>query len=183
MNPPLTPALRERVENTIRFLAADAVQRANSGHLGAPMAWRGPSSTLVDATCASTRRPRAGRCATASFFRRAMPGCCLLAAAPVRVTRSRWTRSRSSVSSTRRRRATRSMAIRPVSRSPRDRSGRALGTGSGWRSRRALRAPALRRRRRARPPPRLRGRQRRRPDGGGLRRGGLARRAIGSSTI
>jgi transketolase len=37
MNSPLTPALRERVENTIRFLAADAVQRANSGHPGAPM--------------------------------------------------------------------------------------------------------------------------------------------------
>ncbi len=34
---PLTPTLRERVENTIRFLAVDAVQRANSGHPGAPM--------------------------------------------------------------------------------------------------------------------------------------------------
>ena len=35
--PPLTPTLRERVEHTIRFLAVDAVQRANSGHPGAPM--------------------------------------------------------------------------------------------------------------------------------------------------
>jgi transketolase len=34
---PLNPALRERIENTIRFLAVDAVQRANSGHPGAPM--------------------------------------------------------------------------------------------------------------------------------------------------
>ena len=29
--------LREQIENTIRFLAVDAVQRANSGHPGAPM--------------------------------------------------------------------------------------------------------------------------------------------------
>ena len=34
---PPNPALRERIENTIRFLAVDAVQRANSGHPGAPM--------------------------------------------------------------------------------------------------------------------------------------------------
>ncbi|MGH0031931.1 MAG: transketolase [Myxococcota bacterium] len=33
----LSPELRERIENTIRFLAVDAVQRANSGHPGAPM--------------------------------------------------------------------------------------------------------------------------------------------------
>ena len=33
----LSPELRERVENTIRFLSVDAVQRANSGHPGAPM--------------------------------------------------------------------------------------------------------------------------------------------------
>jgi transketolase len=31
------PELRLRIENTIRFLAVDAVQRANSGHPGAPM--------------------------------------------------------------------------------------------------------------------------------------------------
>ena len=35
--PALHPQLRERIENTIRFLAVDAVQRANSGHPGAPM--------------------------------------------------------------------------------------------------------------------------------------------------
>ena len=33
----LSPALRERIENTIRFLAVDAVERAKSGHPGAPM--------------------------------------------------------------------------------------------------------------------------------------------------
>src|SRR5262245_64988632 len=30
-------ALRERIENTVRFLAVDAVERAGSGHPGAPM--------------------------------------------------------------------------------------------------------------------------------------------------
>jgi transketolase len=33
----LSPALRARIENTIRFLAVDAVERARSGHPGAPM--------------------------------------------------------------------------------------------------------------------------------------------------
>jgi transketolase len=33
----LTPQLREQIENTIRFLAVDAVEAANSGHPGAPM--------------------------------------------------------------------------------------------------------------------------------------------------
>ena len=33
----MTPELRELCVNTIRFLAADAVQKANSGHPGAPM--------------------------------------------------------------------------------------------------------------------------------------------------
>ena len=33
----LSPALRNRIENTIRFLAVDAVERAKSGHPGAPM--------------------------------------------------------------------------------------------------------------------------------------------------
>jgi transketolase len=33
----LTPELREKIENTIRFLAVDAVEKAGSGHPGAPM--------------------------------------------------------------------------------------------------------------------------------------------------
>ncbi|MDH3521407.1 MAG: transketolase, partial [Myxococcales bacterium] len=44
-----TPALRERIENTIRFLAVDAVQRANSGHPGAPMGLARPAFELWDA--------------------------------------------------------------------------------------------------------------------------------------
>ena len=46
---PLTPALRERIEHTIRFLAVDAVQRANSGHPGAPMGLARPAFQLWDA--------------------------------------------------------------------------------------------------------------------------------------
>ncbi|HKA15283.1 MAG TPA: transketolase [Myxococcota bacterium] len=48
MNPLPTTALRERIENTIRFLAADAVQRANSGHPGAPMGLARPVFRLWD---------------------------------------------------------------------------------------------------------------------------------------
>jgi transketolase len=48
-NPALTPALRARIENTIRFLAVDAVQRANSGHPGAPMGLARPAFELWDA--------------------------------------------------------------------------------------------------------------------------------------
>ena len=44
----LTPQLRDRIENTIRFLAVDAVQRANSGHPGAPMGLAGPAFELWD---------------------------------------------------------------------------------------------------------------------------------------
>jgi len=38
----LSPELRQKIENTIRFLSVDAVRKANSGHLGAPMALAGP---------------------------------------------------------------------------------------------------------------------------------------------
>ncbi len=44
----LTPALRERIENTIRFLAIDAVEAAKSGHPGAPMGLAGPVFELWD---------------------------------------------------------------------------------------------------------------------------------------
>ena len=48
MAPELTPELREQAENTIRFLAVDAVQRANSGHPGAPMGLARPALLLWD---------------------------------------------------------------------------------------------------------------------------------------
>ncbi len=44
----LTPQLRDRIENTIRFMAVDAIQRANSGHPGAPMALAGAVFELFD---------------------------------------------------------------------------------------------------------------------------------------
>ncbi|MEZ4216246.1 MAG: transketolase [Myxococcota bacterium] len=44
----LSQELRDRAENTIRFLAVDAVQRANSGHPGAPMGLARPAFLLWD---------------------------------------------------------------------------------------------------------------------------------------
>ena len=48
MAPELTTALREQAENTIRFLAVDAVESANSGHPGAPMGLARPALLLWD---------------------------------------------------------------------------------------------------------------------------------------
>jgi len=42
------PDLREKIENTIRFLAVDAVERAQSGHPGAPMGLARPALELWD---------------------------------------------------------------------------------------------------------------------------------------
>ncbi len=47
--PALLPSLRARIENTVRFLAVDAVQRANSGHPCAPMGLARPAFELWDA--------------------------------------------------------------------------------------------------------------------------------------
>ena len=44
----MTPDLRERIENTIRFLAIDAVERAGCGHPGAPMGLARPALALWD---------------------------------------------------------------------------------------------------------------------------------------
>jgi len=43
-----TPQLREKIENTIRFLAVDAVDAANSGHPGAPMGLAAAAFELFD---------------------------------------------------------------------------------------------------------------------------------------
>jgi transketolase len=48
MAPELTSDLREQAENTIRFLAVDAVESANSGHPGAPMGLARPALLLWD---------------------------------------------------------------------------------------------------------------------------------------
>jgi len=49
MPPDLDLALRERIENTIRFLAVDAVEKASSGHPGAPMGLARAALELWDA--------------------------------------------------------------------------------------------------------------------------------------
>jgi hypothetical protein len=54
----------------------DAVQQANSGHPGAPMGMAEIAVALWGAICATTRRTRAGRAATASSFRTATARCC-----------------------------------------------------------------------------------------------------------
>jgi transketolase len=43
-----TPELLERIENTIRFLAVDAIERAGIGHVGAPMALAAAAFELWD---------------------------------------------------------------------------------------------------------------------------------------
>jgi len=48
MAPELTADLRKQAENTIRFLAVDAVESANSGHPGAPMGLARPALLLWD---------------------------------------------------------------------------------------------------------------------------------------
>jgi transketolase len=49
MPPDLDLALRERIENTIRFLTVDAVEKASSGHPGAPMGLARVALELWDA--------------------------------------------------------------------------------------------------------------------------------------
>ncbi len=49
MPPNLDLALRERIENTIRFLAVDAIEKASSGHPGAPMGLARAALELWDA--------------------------------------------------------------------------------------------------------------------------------------
>lgn len=48
MSTELTPALREQIENTIRGLTIDAVERAGIGHLGAAMGMARPAFLLWD---------------------------------------------------------------------------------------------------------------------------------------
>ncbi len=44
----LSPALRENIESTLRFLTMDAVQKAGIGHVGAPLALARPAFELWD---------------------------------------------------------------------------------------------------------------------------------------
>ncbi|MCH2171615.1 transketolase [Myxococcota bacterium] len=46
MTPQPSASLREQIENTLRFLAVDAIEEASCGHPGAPMALAGPAFEL-----------------------------------------------------------------------------------------------------------------------------------------
>ena len=48
MSSQLTPQQRQQIEDTIRFLAVDAVERAHSGHPGAPMGLAAAALELFD---------------------------------------------------------------------------------------------------------------------------------------
>ena len=70
-------AMDQLAINTIRTLAMDAVQKAESGHPGTPMALAPVGFTLWNKVLRATIRPiRNGRTATVSCSRSAMPRCC-----------------------------------------------------------------------------------------------------------
>ena len=67
--------LQARAINTLRFLSADAVQQANSGHPGfrwVQPQWLIPSGLV---TCDTIRATQSGLDVTASFFRVGMVPC------------------------------------------------------------------------------------------------------------
>ncbi|CAH2781195.1 MAG: Transketolase (EC [uncultured Paraburkholderia sp.] len=75
---PNDPALDQLCINTIRTLSMDAVQKANSGHPGTPMALA-PVATICGKTiCAMTRTSRCGPIETASCCRSDMRRCCCI---------------------------------------------------------------------------------------------------------
>jgi hypothetical protein len=61
---------------TIRTLAMDAVQKANSGHPGTPMALAPLAFVLWD--CGTIPATHIGRAATASFYPTVTPACCCM---------------------------------------------------------------------------------------------------------
>ena len=72
-----TPLPIEKLSiNTIRTLSMDAVQAANSGHPGTPMALAPAAYVIFNEICVTIRRSRSGPIATASCFPAAMPRCC-----------------------------------------------------------------------------------------------------------
>jgi hypothetical protein len=70
------PALDELCINTLRFLAVDMVQKANSGHPWLPMGSAAMAYALWDRSLKFNPHVPIGRTATASFYRRAMAVRC-----------------------------------------------------------------------------------------------------------
>ena len=70
----------ERLEqlaiDTIRTLSIDGVQKANSGHPGAPMGMAPSGYVLFTRSSATPRASPTGRIATASSCRPGTPACC-----------------------------------------------------------------------------------------------------------
>ena len=183
--------LDELCINTIRTLAIDAIQAANSGHPERPWQWRRSAITSGNTCSTSTLRTRSGRTGTASCSRPATLRCCFSAAhlsgsGPSARTTSGWAsrrfpsmRSRPSGSGIAAGPGLRSTAGPRASRRRRGRSGRVWPTASAWRwqvagwphatTGLASKTDRLQR---------LRPLRRRLHDGGYLFRGRLARRAL-----
>ncbi len=142
--------------NTIRTLAIDAVQKAKSGHAGAPMGFRasrlyavakraplrpGRSAVAKPRPLRAVQRPRLHDALRADPSRR-REACRRHAASPMR-RRSASTTSRASARSTASRPGIRNTATPPASSAPPVRSARAAATASAWRSPRAGSARAI----------------------------------------
>ena len=69
-------SLDELCVDTIRTLSMDAVQKANSGHPGAPMGLAPLAYVLYTRVMSTTRATRPGPTATASCSPPATPRCC-----------------------------------------------------------------------------------------------------------
>ena len=70
------PTLQERCIETIRFLAVDGVQKANSGHPGMPMGAAAVAYTLFTRHLRYDPADPRGRTVTASCSPPATPACC-----------------------------------------------------------------------------------------------------------
>jgi len=62
---------QKKLINTIRFLAADAIQQANSGHPGLPMGTAPSAFTIGRGTCGITQLTQPGKPGPIYPFRRA----------------------------------------------------------------------------------------------------------------